>query len=142
MNERQVDLVEQSFARAARASAHVAATFYRELFAIEPALRPMFKSDMIAQGEKLMHMLGYLISGLRRPEAILPTLRALATSHVGYGVEPRHYTMVGTALMRTLKHELGAEFTPETRAAWAAAYQMVSDAMCEAAYGPALAPAV
>jgi hemoglobin-like flavoprotein len=38
--------------------------------------------------------------------------------------------------MRTLTHELGPGFTPETRAAWAAAYQMLSGAMIEAAYDP------
>jgi nitric oxide dioxygenase len=43
--------------------------------------------------------------------------------------------MVGTALMRTLRHELGADLTPDTRAAWAVAYQMLSDVMREAAYG-------
>ena len=37
--------------------------------------------------------------------------------------------------MRTLKHELGADFTAEARAAWTAAYQQIADVMREAAYG-------
>jgi hemoglobin-like flavoprotein len=51
-------------------------------------------------------------------------------------VEARHYAQVGTALMRTLKHELGAEFTPEARAAWNAAYMLLAETMIEAAYAP------
>jgi nitric oxide dioxygenase len=135
MDHRQIELVQMTFARAAKIGPHVAATFYSELFAIEPALRPMFKGDMVAQGEKLMAMLGQIVAGLNQPETILSSARELALRHVDYGVEAHHYVMVGTALMRTLRHELGAELTPEARAAWAAAYQLLSDVMREAAYG-------
>lgn len=135
MEQRQIELVRLTFARAAKVGPHVAATFYNELFAIEPALRSLFKGDMVVQGEKLMAMLGQIVAGLDRPETILPAARDLAIRHVGYGVEAQHYVMVGTALMRTLRHELGAELTPEARAAWAAAYQLLSDVMREAAYG-------
>src|SRR5262245_31404480 len=106
MDQRQVDLVQESFARAARMGPHVAATFYNELFAIEPALRSMFKGDMILQGQKLMNMLSYVVDGLGAPDTIMPTVRDLAVRHVGYGVQSQHYTTVGTALMRTLRHEL------------------------------------
>ena len=135
MEQRQIDLIQLTFARAAKIGPHVAATFYSELFAIEPSLRSLFKGDMVAQGEKLMSMLGHIVDGLDQPEAILPAARELAIRHVGYGVEAHHYIMVGTALMRTLRHELGAELTPEARVAWASAYQMLSDVMREAAYG-------
>ena len=137
MDKSQVELVQHSFARAARIGPHVAATFYSELFAIDQSLRPMFKGDMIVQGQKLMNMLDYVVTGLDKPESILLSVRELAVRHVNYGVEPQHYTSVGTALMRTLRHELGAEFTAETRAAWIAAYLLLSDVMCDAAYGPA-----
>jgi nitric oxide dioxygenase len=139
VNQRQIELVQQGFSRASRLGAHVAATFYAELFAIDPTLRPMFKGDMIVQGEKLMKMLGAVVEGLAQPETILPVVRRLAVKHVEYGVEARHYALVGTALMRTLRHELGADFTPEAREAWNAAYQLLADAMIEAAYGQTLA---
>lgn len=135
MDQRQVDLVQQSFARAARVGPHLAATFYHELFAIEPSLRALFKNDMVVLGQKLINMLTYIVNGLEAPEDILPALRELGVRHVDYGVEARHYATVGTALLRTLRHELGSEFTHETRAAWIAAYQLLSDEMCEAAYG-------
>ncbi len=90
---------------------------------------------MIVQGEKLMAMLGQLVENLSQPETLLATARELAVRHVSYGVTVRHYTVVGTALLRTLRHELGDDFTPETRAAWTVAYQILSDTMREAAYG-------
>src|SRR6185503_8967152 len=105
------------------------ATFYAELFAIDPTLRAMFKGDMIVQSEKLMKTLRALVEGLASPDAMLPVVRQLAVKHLDYGVEARHYATVGTALLRTLRHELAAEFTPETREAWAAAYQFLADVM-------------
>ena len=136
MNQHQTDLVQRSFARASRVGPHVAATFYAELFAIEPSLRALFRCDMIVQGEKLMTMLTRIVAGLNEPATMLPELGDLAVRHVGYGVEARHYAVVGVALLRTLQHELGGDFTPETRAAWAGAYQLISDAMRQAAYEP------
>lgn len=114
----------------------MAATFYAELFAIDPSLRAMFKTDMIVQGRKLMDMLERIVASLDDPETLLPQVRDLAARHVGYGVEAHHYTTVGTALLRTLRHELGADFTPDTRAAWAAAYQLLADQMRDAAHAP------
>jgi hemoglobin-like flavoprotein len=137
MNPVQIELVQQSFARASRIGPHVAATFYAELFAIDPSLRALFQRDMIVQGQKLMSMLNEIVAGLHEPAASEPALRELAERHVRYGVEARHYASVGTALLRTLQHELGREFTPDTRAAWAAAYQLISDTMREAACGRA-----
>lgn len=137
MDRAQIKLVQQCFARASRLGPHVAATFYAELFAIDPSLKALFKGDIIAQGRKIMDMLAQLVDGLSEPETIAPIVRELALRHVAYGVEARHYPIVGTALLRTLRHELGADFTPEARAAWSAVYDRLSAAMCEAAYGPA-----
>lgn len=135
MDKRQVELVQHTFARASRLGPHVAATFYAELFLIDPSLRRLFSGDMIRQGERLMASLRYIVAGISDPDSILPTVRSLAVRHIAYGVEAQHYPMVGVALLRTFKHELGRDFTPEAYAAWAKAYKLLSDAMCEAAYG-------
>lgn len=139
MNQAQIELVQRTFAQAARIAPHLASTFYAELFAIEPSLRKMFKGDMIVQGQKLMTMLGQIVDHLAEPDTLLPTVRELALRHVAYGVEAHHYAMVGTALLRTLQHELGRDFTPEARAAWGAAYRYLAGAMREAAYGSGVA---
>ena len=136
MNQVQIELVQRTFAQASRIAPHLASTFYAELFAIEPSLRPMFKGDMVAQGQKLMTMLAYLVDHLADPTVIEPAARELAVRHVGYGVETHHYAMAGTALLRTLQHELGRDFTPEARAAWGAAYRHLAAVMRDAAYKP------
>jgi nitric oxide dioxygenase len=137
MDQRQIDLVQRSFAHAERFRAHLTVTFYNELFALEPSLRSMFKGDMTVQARKLNDMLKRVVEGLGEPDATLPEIHALALRHIGYGVEAHHYGLVGTALLRTLRHELGAEFTNETRAAWVAAYEFLADEMRTAATGAA-----
>lgn len=134
MDQRQIELVQQSFAQAERFRPHLIVTFYTELFAIEPSLKALFKGDMELQRRKLAGLLKRVIESLHQPDALLPDVRALAIRHVGYGVEERHYDLVGKALVRALKHELGGAFTDETRAAWIAAYQWLAGEMRRAAY--------
>lgn len=51
-------LVRNSFARVAPIAPAAAAMFYDRLFALDPALRPLFKGDMAEQGKKRMDMIG------------------------------------------------------------------------------------
>jgi len=101
---------------------------------LDPALRPLFaQTDLPAQGRKLMTAIGFVVANLRRPEAMLPALRALGARHGAYGVQPAHYVTVGAALLDTLGRGLGEAFTPAMHEAWAAAYGVVATTMIDAA---------
>lgn len=136
MKQDQIELVQRSFALAIRVRAHFAATFYAELFALDPSLRRLFRSDIIAQGQKLVDTLELAVGALEDVGALTPTLEALAIRHLDYGVEDYHYASVRTALIRTLRHELAGALTPEMESAWVAAYDTLAGAMRRAAYGP------
>lgn len=97
----------------------------------------MFKGDLREQGRKLLTTLAFVVRGLHTPDKIVPAAQKLAVKHLDYGVTARHYTLVGNALLRTLKKGLGDDFTPDVRDAWVAAYQVLADVMRAAAYGPA-----
>ena len=60
---------------------------------------------------------------------IMPILTSLGTKHVGYGVVPEHYAVVGEALIATLSDALGDAFDAETKAAWVAVYGIVQKTM-------------
>lgn len=137
MTPQQIELVQSSFAKVAPISDQAAAIFYEKLFALNPDVRALFKSDLSEQGRKLMATLGVVVKGLDAPEKILPVAGELARRHVDYGVRPEHYALVGEALLITLNIGLGDDFTHETRDAWATAYGVLSDHMIAAAYGPA-----
>lgn len=133
MNPQQIDLVQQTFALAAPQAKVIANLFYQRLFELDPALRRLFRGDMSEQGDKLMTMLAFVVHHLRQPEPILGAVRRLGERHVHYGVQPHHYTTVGEALLWTLAQHFGPAFTAEVKAAWAAAYQLLTSVMQEAA---------
>lgn len=129
MTPRQIALVRETFAAVKPIAGTAAALFYDRLFALDPALRALFKSDMREQGAKLMQMIGVAVAGLHAPEALVPTLRGLGRRHRGYGVDDRHYDTVGEALIWTLGQGLGPAFTDEAREAWLAAYGLLAGVM-------------
>jgi hemoglobin-like flavoprotein len=129
MNQQQIETVQESF-EFVRPIADVAADlFYDRLFALDPALQPMFKGEMGEQKTKLMSTLAFAVAGLNQPERILPAVRQLGQRHVGYGVQSSHYETVGAALLWTLAQGLGERFTPDVEAAWTAAYELLAGTM-------------
>ena len=132
MTPNQIQLVQSSFAKVAPIAEQAAALFYARLFELAPEVRPMFKGDMVEQGRKLIAMLSTVVNGLNRVENIVPVAQQLAVRHVGYGVKPAHYAVVGTALIDTLAKGLGDAFTPDTRLAWETAYGTLSAVMIAA----------
>jgi hemoglobin-like flavoprotein len=134
MTPEQVTLVQQTFAQVVPVADQAAETFYRRLFDVAPAVKPLFRGDMTEQRRKLMASLAVVVRGLSDLPSILPAASALAKRHVDYGAKPEHYPVVGEALLWTLARALGSRWTPEVASAWTAAYTTLSDFMIEAAY--------
>jgi nitric oxide dioxygenase len=135
MTPDQIKLVQQSFSKVAPISETAAVLFYDRLFEIAPQVKAMFPADMAEQRKKLMATLAVVVNGLGHLESILPAASALAQRHVGYGARAEHYPVVGAALLWTLEKGLGDAWTPETAAAWTAAYATLSGYMISEAYG-------
>jgi hemoglobin-like flavoprotein len=135
MTPEQVALIQHSFAKVAPIAGQAAALFYGRLFEIAPDVKPLFHGDMTEQGRKLMATLAVVVNGLTDLDSILPAASALAKKHVAYGVEAQHYSPVGVALLWTLEHGLGVEWTPKLADAWTAAYTTLSGYMIDEAYG-------
>lgn len=133
MTPDQITLVRDTFKPVAAIREDAAALFYGRLFEIAPDVRPLFKSDLTAQGAKLMNAIGMVVASLDRIEQVLPQVQEMAVRHVAYGVEDRHYAVVGDALIWTLDKGLGDQFTPAARDAWLKAYDTLSGAMITAA---------
>ena len=139
MTPAQVELVQDSFVKVAPIAEQAAALFYGRLFEIAPEVRSLFDGDMTEQGRKLMATLAVVVNGLASLDAILPAASALAKRHVAYGVTPGHYAPVGEALLWTLERGLGAGWTQDLAAAWAAAYATLSQFMIGEAYSRPIA---
>jgi len=133
MTPQQIELVRTSFAQVAPIAGPAAKLFYSRLFELDPSLRPLFKSDLEEQGNKLMTMIGGVVDMLDQPDKLLPLAQNLGRRHAAYGVEDSHYETVGAALLWTLEKGLGTAFTLEVEQAWAAAYGLLSTTMRTAA---------
>ena len=133
MTSEQIALVQHSWRHVEPMSDLTAELFYERLFDLEPAVRPLFKSDMKAQGRKLMAMMSFAVGSLSRLEALTPALQVLGRRHAAYGVEERHYAVVGSALLWTLSQGLGKRFTREVEDAWRADYEALAAAMKQSA---------
>lgn len=132
MNPLAIDRVKQSWALVLPIAPQAADLFYAHLFALDPALKPLFKGDMRAQGQKLMQMIGAAVGKLDDLETLVPILQGLGRRHLAYGVEPAHYATVGAALLQTLSQGLGEAFTPDTRQAWTQVYGVLAETMVQA----------
>ncbi|MEO0390624.1 MAG: globin domain-containing protein [Pseudomonadota bacterium] len=128
------DLIRATWALAIPQQAALARQFYTRLFADAPDTRPLFQSDMAAQGRKLVETLNFVVDHLDDPDALLPEAGALAVRHVSYGVTAAQYEDVGAALIGTLDALLGADMTPAAQRAWQVAYAGLSQHMIAAAY--------
>jgi hemoglobin-like flavoprotein len=129
MTPKQIALVQHSWKQVLPVADAAAGLFYGRLFALDPSVRALFKGDMKEQGQKVMTMITFAVNSLTRLESIVPGVRALGRRHAGYGVEDRHYAVVESALLWTLKEGLGSEFTPEVEDAWRTAYGVLASTM-------------
>jgi len=140
MTPQQQALIRSSWAQVAPICDTAAVLFYERLFALDPALRPMFAhTDMAAQRKLLMQTLAVVVASIDKLETLVPAVEALGRRHAGFGVTPGDYATVGRALLDTLRTGLGAAFTPEVEAAWSDAYELLAGVMLAASAGEAQA---
>lgn len=133
MNAQDIATLRSNFDAIRPIASDAAALFYGRLFELDPALRPLFRGDLRAQGEKLMTMIGAAVAGLDEPATLIPVLRDLGRRHAAYGVKDAHYGTVAAALLWTLEQGLGPAFDDRARGAWTAAYGLIAATMQQGA---------
>lgn len=133
LTQQQINLVQESWEKVVPISETAAELFYGQLFEIAPEVKPLFKGDMKAQGDKLMKMLNIAVNSLNNQGQIVPIVEESGRRHAGYGVKDAHYQKVAEALLWTLEKGLGEAFTEEVKHAWIAVYVLLSTVMKNAA---------
>ncbi len=129
----QIKMVQYSWAQVVPIADKAAELFYGRLFELDPTLKPMFKGDMVEQGQKLMRMIHIAVDNLDKLDDIVPAVQDLGVKHLEYGVKNSHYDTVGAALLWTLGQGLGDAFTTEVRSAWTEVYGLLASTMKDAA---------
>jgi hemoglobin-like flavoprotein len=118
--------------------------FYDTLFALNPALKPLF-TNTFTQSKMLTEMVdaalgllpGVLDQALGAEKTaidpqLIPILVDLAERHVAYNVKAEHYGTVGLALVTTLERTLESHFDAQTKAAWVELWSLICTVMIPA----------
>jgi hemoglobin-like flavoprotein/uncharacterized protein YjbI with pentapeptide repeats len=125
-----IELLEQSFERIKPFADDFVASFYANLFAAHPEVRPLFaNTEMEKQQKKLLNSLVLVVENLRHPEVLGEVLNGLGARHVGYGALAQYYPAVGQALLLTFEQYLEDDWTPEHKKAWTDAYGAIAAQM-------------
>jgi hemoglobin-like flavoprotein len=106
--------------------------FYRKLFEAAPGLRSMFKSDPNSQAEKLASMLGEIINNLEATGDNTRLLAELGRRHAGYGAKPKHYDLVTTLLVESIRETLALDAEATIIDEWRMMLRLISDQMIAA----------
>ena len=122
-------VAQAAFAQALLQADTLGLLFYARLFEIDPALRPLFKTNLEDQSHTLMLMLQLCMEGLDEHAELQFALRNLGARHVEYGVKPKDYATVQSALLWTMREALGETWNPETEAALRAVFQLFVNEM-------------
>lgn len=138
----QVDpaVLTSTFAAVAARGDDAAMYFYNYLFLIRPELRSLFPLAMGEQRDRFLAALGHIVANADRLDELQPYLAGLGRDHRRLGVDADHYPAVGEALLATLAHVIGPDWTRAMAATWSAAYARVAQLMTDgaaAATGPA-----
>ncbi len=133
MTPEQITLVQSSFERVGADLPTLATRFYQELFSRDPALRPLFTTDLALQKVRFAEKLTEIVRSFPRLDVLLGHTRALGARHAGYGVRVADYDAVRDALLGALAAVLGDGFDAPTREAWTTAYNLVAETMLEGA---------
>jgi hemoglobin-like flavoprotein len=137
LTDRQIKLIKNSWHELKGVDpVLIGDVFYRKLFIDIPEVRRLFTVSREEQAEKLIHTLTLIVARLERLQEITDEIKHLAVRHVNYGVQPKHYAYVGSALIWTLQQVFRTTWNPELEEAWKKCYGILADKMIAAAYGP------
>jgi hemoglobin-like flavoprotein len=125
--------LKSSWEQVAKCGDEVPLFFYSHLFLSHPEVRTMFPVSMAGQRDRLVAALGRIVSHVDDLPEVTPFIQQLGRDHRRFSVVADHYSAVGSSLLVTLKHFLGAAWTEELASDWAAAYGLIARVMVEAA---------
>ena len=129
ITEAEIELVQSSFLHVLPIADAAGLLLYERIFTFAPEARSLFGDDIGVQAKRLMAAMKTAVDGLGNLDIVGPFLVRLGARHARYGVRPEHFDLAGGALLWTLEQGLGERFTPAVRDAWAAAWEVIADAM-------------
>jgi hemoglobin-like flavoprotein len=96
--------------------------FYRRLFDVHPACRPLFSTGLVSQGKFLVKMVSLSLACITHREKFTKAMEDLAMRHCERGVRGVEYGIVGDVLFYSLQKVTGSAFTLQVEDSWKRIY--------------------
>src|SRR5262245_53769092 len=122
-------LLKESWSLVEEHQDKVAGYFYARIFLSHPDLRDLFPVHMDVQRSRLLNAIVTAVQTLGDPEKFDQYLRDLGRDHRKFHVEPKHYEVVGGALIEAMRRYAGEQWSVEFDQAWADAYTAIAAKM-------------
>jgi len=133
LDQQQIELLEETFAKLAPQGEQLVENFYEKLFSRYPQVKPLFANvDQKEQQKKLLSGLVLVINNIRKPEALGPALTSMGKRHQQYGVVAEQYPLVADTMLEVMGELAGDLWTDDVKRAWTNALNTVATAMLDA----------
>ncbi|MHB0776279.1 NO-inducible flavohemoprotein [Halomonas sp. WWR20] len=125
LNDKQLEVINQTAPVVAEHAETIASTFYPLMFERYPHVRSMFNMRHQQTGAQPRALARAVVSyALNRsdPEALEQLMVPIINKHVAINLQPDQYPIVGECLMEAIGQVLGDAVTPEVADAWGGLY--------------------
>jgi NAD(P)H-flavin reductase len=122
-------LLKESWALVEDRQDRVAGWFYAYVFTHAPGVRDLFPVHMDVQRSRLLTAIVTAVHSLDDPLRLDDYLRGLGRDHRKFGAEADHYTLVGEALVASLREHAGQRWSYQYEQAWQDAYGVIAEKM-------------
>lgn len=130
LDQKTIDIIKSTVPALKAHGLEITTTFYKNMFANNPEVKPLFNMDKQASGEQPKALAMTILAAAQNIDnlpAILPVVKKIGEVHCNSGIQAAHYPIVGKNLLLTIKEVLGDEATDEVIEAWGKAYQVIAD---------------
>ncbi|MCS6820771.1 MAG: globin domain-containing protein [Microscillaceae bacterium] len=131
ITEENIKLVQNSWLVIVGKANEAGQIFYDYLFRNNPELRYLFPTDTRSQNRKLIMAIALIVNKIERMENIHAEITWLASKHLAYGVEVKHFVPFKEAFMYMIEQVLSSEdFWDRTlQNAWEVVFSEISQAI-------------
>lgn len=109
----------------------VADVFYSKLFSEIPSMQKIFSGVKEDEHTTMVDMFSTVIGRLHNLEEVMDILELVWKRQRILGVREAHSVHIKKALMWTLQHGLGSDWTEEVQYAWDSCYDMIAHRIFE-----------
>lgn len=131
LTDRQRDIVKATVPLLETGGEALTTHFYKLMLSEYPQVRSLFNQAHQASGTQQRALANGVLMYARnidRLEALGPLAAQIVNKHVALQIQPQHYPIVGTCLLRSIREVLGPDVaTDAVIDAWGAAYQQLAD---------------